>query len=175
MRDRLFGCLLIAAIMTLFFGGVIVLKGPDRWLTYQEGPEPRISELGSEPCGAVEHGCDTYRRSWVVTGELTTAFRLDGLFGSWLRWDGELDGLLHVAFHGTCSGARVHWGIRADARTVASGTLSTVPGNRATAHNPTIPGTAGTVTLTTTWGQKPPGCTSYTLNWDDPEVNTGLF
>ncbi|XVQ09398.1 hypothetical protein ACQP1W_43865 [Spirillospora sp. CA-255316] len=174
-RDRLFGFLLIAAIVALFVGGGIVFKGPDRWLTYQEGAEPRTSELGSEPCGVAENGCDTYRQSWVVTGGMTTVFRLDGLFGSWLRWDGELDGLLHVVFHGTCSGATVHWGIRAGTRAVASGTLSAVPGHRATAHEPTIPGAAGTVTLTAAWGQKPPGCDSFTLNWDDPEVNTGLF
>jgi hypothetical protein len=167
--------LLIAAIMALFGGGGIVLMGPDRWLTYQKGPEPRTSELGSEPCGTVENGCDTYRRSWVVTDEMTTVFRLDGLFESWLRWDGTLDGLLHVVFHGTCPGARVQWGIRADTRTVASGTLSTVPGDRATVHEPTIPGAAESVTLTAGWEQRPSGCNSFTLNWDDPEVNTGLF
>ncbi|WP_218009938.1 hypothetical protein [Actinomadura kijaniata] len=175
VRDRLFGGSLLVAIVALFLGGGIALKGPDRWLTYQKGPEPRTSELGSEPCGPVENGCATYRRSWVVTGEMTTVFRLDGLFGSWLRWDGTLDGMLHADFHGTCPGATVRWSIHADTRTVASGALSTVPGERATVHEPTIPGAATTVTLTAAWDRRPPGCDSFTLNWDDPEVNTGLL
>ena len=80
------------------------------------GSKPRLIEHGSEPCGIVENGCSTYRHSWTVTDGLTVVYRLDGLFGSWLRWDDTLDAVIQAVFRGSRTGAEVNWGGRGHRR-----------------------------------------------------------